>query len=173
MRIQNMRGRVIYPLVGLLIGLLPLLAEDLWGVEDSTASDIKLVREVIEQYRKGWLQLDQKGLEGLWAKDYPHIVYVAVELKDPIYGWPGVKAYYEKTTQELAQVKAFTLKDLSVDILDGLALAFATYHFEALSKQGKEPFVGDGRITFVLKKVGGRWLFIHYHESANPPSPTE
>jgi ketosteroid isomerase-like protein len=152
-------------LIGLLfnLGILSTYAQE--------SQDKEKIKEVLEKYRTGWLKLDTNILKSIWDQEYKNIVYVAVELKKPIYGWAGVKDYYERTAKELLQVKDFTLQNISLDIFHDIAFAFATYHFEAISKTGKEPIGGDGRISFILRKKGNQWLLIHYHESAAPTPP--
>lgn len=128
-------------------------------------SNEKQIREVVQQYQKGWLTLDLNLLESLWDKDYPKIIYVATELKEPLRGWEGVKKYYQDGVQYFAEVKKFDLKELTVDVLGNTAYAFAPYRFEAVAKDKKE-IKGDGQVSFILRKVGGKWRLIHYHESA-------
>lgn len=158
---------------GLMVLLAALASSPCWAADKAKAkggggaADAKQIREVIQQYQKGWLTLDLNLLQGLWDKDYPKIIYVATELKEPIKGWEGVKKYYQDGVQYFAEVKEFTLKDLTVDNFGNTGFAFAPYHFEAVTK-GESPktIKGDGQVSFILRKVGGKWRLTHYHESA-------
>ena len=134
---------------------------------DKAAADEQQIREIIQQYQKGWLTLDLDQLQSIWDNNYPNIIYVAVELKEPIKGWEGVKKYYEGGIQYFAQVNALDLPDISVDTFGNVAYAFSKYHFEA-TPQGENPqkIEGDGQITFLLRKTEGKWRLIQYHESA-------
>ena len=169
---QRDRARLSAGWVRIMVLLAALAFFPSWTTEVSAeggggTADEKQIREVIEQYRKGWLTLDANLLQGLWDKGYPKIIYVAVELREPIKGWEGVKKYYEDGAQYFGQVKAFTLKELSMDTFGDTGYAFSTYHFEAVTKGDKpETIQGDGQVSFLLRKVGGKWRLIQYHESA-------
>lgn len=130
--------------------------------------DNKEIRGIIEKYRTGWLKLDTNTLKSIWDQEYKNIIYIATELKDPIYGWEGVKNYYEGAAKDLLEVKEFDIKNISLDIFHDTAYAFCSYHFVAITKADNKSIGGDGRVTFILKKRGGKWLVIHYHESASP-----
>jgi ketosteroid isomerase-like protein len=148
--------------------MLIFIAEENFAQQNT---DKEKIRNVIEKYRTGWLKLDINILKNIWDQEYKNIIYIAMELKESIHGWEGVKNYYEGTAKDLLEVKKFDLINLSIDAFQDTAYAFCSYHFLAITKKDNQSIGGDGRITFILKKKGNKWLVIHYHESAPHGTP--
>jgi ketosteroid isomerase-like protein len=104
-----------------------------------------------------------------WDRGYDSLIYVAQERSRHIRGWPELERYLAIVEGAFDRVTAMTIDDLSIDVLGDVAYAFFTYHFEAETPGGDEPFVVDGRDTLILRRTGGAWRIIHYHGS--PPGP--
>ena len=128
------------------------------------------VTALVERYRSGFAALDPDVLVTIWDRDHDGLVYVAQELGEPLHGWPAIEAYYRRVAVEhpADEVLEMRVDDLTVDLLGDVALAFGRFHFVGSLPGRDEPFVADGRVTFVCHRVAGAWSVIHYHESAPP-----
>jgi hypothetical protein len=55
----------------------------------ASEQDREQIAAVIEQYRRGFATLDVEALKAIWDQDYDQIIYVAQELAQPVWNWPG------------------------------------------------------------------------------------
>ena len=125
--------------------------------------DRQQIAVIIEQYRRGFATLDVAALTAIWDQDYDHIIYIALEMAQPVRGLAAVERYYQRVADFLEQVTTMELSDVSVEVLGEVAYAFLSFHFEG-EVQGR-PHIADGRVTFLLRRTSGMWKVIHYHES--------
>ena len=125
------------------------------------------VTALVERYRAGFFALDPDVLVAIWDRDHDGLVYVAQELADPLHGWPAIEDYYRRLAVEhpVSEVLEMRVDDLTVDVLGEVAVAFGRFRFAGSWPDRDEPFVAEGRVTFVCHLVGGAWAVIHYHES--------
>jgi ketosteroid isomerase-like protein len=135
----------------------------------ASEQDWHQIAAVIEQYRRGFATMDVEGLKAIWDTDYDNIIYIPQERAQPVRGWAGVERYYEGVAGLLERVKVMTVSDVSVDVLGDVAYAYCVFHFEG-EMRGRS-HVAEGRDTFILRRKGGVWKVIHYHESR--PGPVE
>ncbi|PYV30693.1 MAG: hypothetical protein DMG09_27050 [Acidobacteria bacterium] len=84
-------------------------------------------------------------------------------------------AYSEGVTKMLADFSTLKItvgKDVRVHLRGNLAWGTATWHGDAVMKNGAKESL-DGRWTVIFQKVGDDWLIIHEHVSvpqqAAPP----
>jgi ketosteroid isomerase-like protein len=131
----------------------------------ASEQDRQQIAAVIEQYRRGFATMDAEGLKAIWDQDYDNIIYIPEEAAQPVRGWAGVEQYYKNIAGLLERVRTMTVSDLSVDVFGDVAYAFCNFHFEGDIKGQSQPFITDGRDTFILRRKGGTWKVIHYHES--------
>jgi ketosteroid isomerase-like protein len=129
----------------------------------TSEQDRQQIAAVIEQYRRGFATLDVEALKAIWDQAYDQIIYIAQEMAQPVRSWAGVEHYYQRVARLLERVRMMAVSDVSVDILGDVAVAFAIFHFEGEVKG--QPHIADGRVSFVLRRKGGIWKVIHYHES--------
>jgi hypothetical protein len=57
------------------------------------------------------------------------------------------------------------VNEVAAAVLADTAFVFCTFHYEGAVEDQDEPFVADGRVTFILSRRTGSWKVIHYHES--------
>lgn len=130
---------------------------------------------VIERYRAGFASMDPELLITIWDRQHHGLVYVAQEMPEPIRGWTQIEAYYRRlpTANPADRVTEMRVDDLTIDTLGDVALAFCRFHFEGQTTGRREPFIADGRVTFVLHRTAQSWKVVHYHESAPPDHPDD
>lgn len=78
-----------------------------------------------------------------------------------------VKAFH-KRDQENTKARgpfSFTLNPLKIDILGDMAIVLC--HMEA-AWEPPNALAANMRITDVMRKVNGRWMMFHHHESFEP-----
>ena len=93
------------------------------------------------------------------------IIYIPLEAAQPHTDWAGVEEYYKNVAAFVEWVKAMRVSDLSVDVFGDVAYAFCNFHDEVGFKGQSQPLILDARDTFILRRKGGAWKVIHYHES--------
>ena len=120
---------------------------------------------LLEEYFRRWEAMEFEKVQALWEQDYHNIIYVPEEMTEPIRDWAGVEAYFRDLVGFVDRVKAMQLSELSLDVFGEVAYAFCKFHFEGDIKDRTEPYSIDGRITFILRRKGGEWGIVHYHES--------
>ncbi len=133
--------------------------------------DRKEIAAVIEQYRRGFAEMNVEMIKGIWDQNYENIIYIVQEKAQPMRGWTDVEQYYNHVAELLEWVKTMTIEDLSLDVFGDFAYAFCVFHFEGDMKGQSQLHIRDERNTFILHRKGGTWKVIHYHESAPGPLP--
>jgi ketosteroid isomerase-like protein len=133
--------------------------------------DRRQIAEVIEQYRSGWETMDCNGLKAIWDRDYDNSISIPLEAAKPHTDWAGVEEYYKNVAAFVEWVKAMRVSDLSVDVFGDIAYALCHVHAEVAFQGQSQPLILDARDTFILRRKGGAWKVIHYHES-RPHLPT-
>ncbi len=125
--------------------------------------DKQAVEAVIQEWMSALNAGDIEGVKGVWDKSYDSLVFIAEENDDALHGWSGVDGYYDG----LAGVTRadWKMDNLKIDVLGDAAWAYLTFVVEADIKDFNRTMVFPGRNTFILRKVGGQWKIIHYHES--------
>lgn len=134
-------------------------------IENATEQDRTEIAVVIEQYRRGFEEMNAEMLKAIWDKDHDNIISIPMELAQPVRGWAALEHYYERVVESLERVKPMTVSDVSVDVIGDVACAYCTFHFEGDPKGESQPRVVNGRNTFILHRKIGTWKVIHYHES--------
>ena len=122
------------------------------------------IEATIQEWKSALLAKDPKRLKALWDQDYPQLLYIAEENNEPITDWASISKYYDGLSEfvEKLEVGAF---DLSVDVLGDAGYAYVNFSIKAEVKGIDHLMKFNGRNTFILRKKGGQWRFIHFHES--------
>ncbi len=103
----------------------------------------------------------------MWDTDDPDIFYMAEEVDPPMYGWPAIKAYFDRPgsldgiRNEYSDVRA---RYLTAD------LALATYRLRFdLAVKGMQPLSSFNRIVAVFRRRNGEWKLASYAEAPQAP----
>lgn len=137
----------------------------------ASEQDRQEIAAVLDQYRRGFAEMNVEMLKGIWDQSYENIIYVAQEKAQPVRGWAEVAQYYESVHRLLERITSMTIGEFSLDVFGDVAYVFCVFHFEGEMKGQKQPHIADGRNTFILHRKSGTWKLIHYHESVPGPLP--
>jgi SnoaL-like domain len=124
------------------------------------------VLDLIETYRQGFLRLEPKRLESIWDQEHDPLVYVAMELPEPLLNWAAIERYLEALPVHVETILAKEIVATTVDIVGESAVAFFQFHSTVKLKGNAELYRPSGRVSMVLRQTRAGWRAIHYHESA-------
>ena len=122
------------------------------------------VEAVIKEWMAGFEAMDMDKVKAVWDKDYPQLIYIPEESNDQMTDWASINNYYDSLVG-MVESAEWSMDNLTVDVLGEAAYAFHTFHVKAKVKGVDNPIIANGRNTFVLRRTGGGWKIIHYHES--------
>jgi uncharacterized protein (TIGR02246 family) len=130
----------------------------------ATQQERQQVEAVIQEWKSAFEAKNIDRIKALWDQDYPQLLYIAEENNDHLSGWAAIDNYYNAIPGGVESMD-WTLDNLTVDVIGDAAYAYVNFHVEAVVKDLDKPMIANGRDTFVLRKTGGQWKIIHYHES--------
>ena len=123
-----------------------------------------LAFRIIEGVYKSYQNFDPQGIEEVQLEEYsvcdgtlPQLFKSRSEVKD-----------FHKKDQENTKARgefSFSIRPLKVDIEGNVAVVLSS-----MEAEWKEPnaWKANMRITDVMKKVNGKWMMWHHHESVEP-----
>ncbi len=127
-------------------------------------------KALMQKTLEAWSTLDPANAAPFYAKDADAVFYDITPLKYT--GWPEYNEGIKKLLAGFSSLK-FTLgDDVRVHQHGNLVWATATWHADAVSKDGAQQAF-DGRWTLVWERRGGKWLIVHEHFSVPLPAPRE
>ena len=119
-----------------------------------------VIKNVYESYKN----FDPKSIEtvqlpeySVWDGTLPQLFKSKAEVKE-----------FHKKDQLNTKARgefSFDIKPLKIDILGDIAIVLSS-----MNAEWKEPHSWKARmrITDIMKKVNGKWLMLHHHESVEP-----
>ena len=122
------------------------------------------VEAVIQAWKTSFAAADVEAVKELWDQDYPQLIYTAEESNDHLTDWASISEYYD-AIPPMVESMDWQIDDLMVDVIGDVAYAYCTFFVKAEVKGIDHTLIANGRDTFILRKTGGRWKIIHYHES--------
>ena len=130
----------------------------------ASQQDKSQVEAVISEWNAAFIATDVGRLKNLWDKDYPQLLYIAEENNDAVRGNDAIGTYYGAIPEFVESID-FKLKETTVDAIGDMAYAYVEFLAKATIKGVDHEMTFEGRNTFILRKGGGQWKIIHYHES--------
>lgn len=127
--------------------------------------DEQEITALIENYCTGFVTMNADALKSIWDRDHVDLIYIAMELAEPVRGWDGIEKYYARVAGQFDTPPSMTTDNISIDILGDVAFAYLTWQFASRFRGKTEPHIVDGRVTLVLHRTNEGWKTIHYHES--------
>ena len=126
--------------------------------------DKQQVQAVIEAWRDGFAARDMERVKSQWDKGYPQLLYIAEENNDELRDWDSINKYYDAIPEFVTSLD-WKIDDVTIDVLGDAAYVYLNFLANAEVVGVDHPMTFNGRDTFVLRKTGGQWKIIHYHES--------
>ena len=124
----------------------------------------KEVGAVIQEWKSAFGAKDMERVKALWDQDYPQLIYIPEESNEALSGWYAISKYYD-AIPDLVESMEWVRESLMVDVLGDVAHAYFA-NLNTAKVNGIDNVMSfDVRDTFILKKKGGQWKIIHYHES--------
>jgi ketosteroid isomerase-like protein len=125
-------------------------------------SDEADVKAVIRNWHLAISSGDGATLKAAWDQSYDGLIYIAEENNEPLTDWPSISAYYDEL---LAAPVKWSIDGLQVGVVGDAAWAYLTFVAEGRVEALQHDFVWQGRNSFFLRKNGGDWKIVQYHES--------
>lgn len=119
------------------------------------------IRAVLDRFALGWRQADAAILKSTWDRDYAGL-YIASEKPAPLHGYSEIGQYYAAAIA-LYPITKMEIRNIEIELFGDLASAFCD--IEIGFKVAGNEYVVFPRATFLLRRSGGVWAFIQYHES--------
>jgi ketosteroid isomerase-like protein len=135
--------------------------------------NMRAVESMIETYRLGFLHLDPEELESIWDSGHDPLIYVAQEMKEPIYGWEAIQRYYAALSEHLDEVWEKVVEDIQIDILVDTATVFFTTHSSVKLKGRAANYEPTARVSMIFRRTSAGWRAVHFHESAQSAQSTQ
>jgi len=124
----------------------------------------------MQKIMDAWSTLDPSNAAPFYSQEKGNVFYDIAPLKYT--GWAAYEEGVKKILADYSTLKLTVRKDSRVRPHGNLAWGTATWHGDAVMKNGAKESL-DGRWTVIFQKVGDDWLIIHEHVSVplQPPPP--
>lgn len=123
------------------------------------------IEAVIKQWRQALAANDGALVKSLWDQSYDGLVFIVEENNEAYFDWPSIAAYYDDQTSGANKIE-WQVENLRAGVLGDAAWAYLEFHAKGIVPAlGSHHFDWFGRNSYVLRRVGGDWKLIHYHES--------
>lgn len=135
--------------------------------------DERAVRTACEEFGRAMKAMDFAALDDLWDRDNEHFVYQPEEFEQPCRSWEEFHDYLSYIPKALDEVLEWRELRTDVAIMGDTAVVFSAVHLSFDFTGVDEPFAGDVRFTYVLRRTPDGWRFFHCHESRQLVLDTE
>jgi ketosteroid isomerase-like protein len=109
--------------------------------------------------------MDFAAMEGLWDREYGHLVYQPEEHGRACRSWEQIVAYWSYIPGVVASITEWREIESDVAVVGDAAIVYALFATSFQLKDVEEPLAGEVRFTFGLRRTPAGWRFIHCHES--------
>lgn len=121
----------------------------------------------LERYAAIYNRQAYVDLLEMWDTRDPDVFYMAEEVDPPMYGWPAIRAYFDRPgsldgiRNEYSEVRA---RHLAPD------LALATYKLRFdIAVKDMQPLSSFDRVVAVFRRCDGEWKLTAYAEAPQAP----
>lgn len=129
-----------------------------------SAVDETEVRAVCEAFGRAMEAMDFAAIEALWNRDDEHFVYQPEEFERPCRSWEEFKSYLDYIPGAVTGVRWQDIES-DVAVLGDAALVYALVRLSLRFKGLDDPFEGDVRFSYGLRRTPAGWRLFHCHES--------
>jgi len=122
------------------------------------------VKSVVDQFEQFWETEDMELLSRIMAHDADMVNYGS-DAAEYFVGWEALKEAVEKMLPSL-EITKITVKDQVIKVHPSGNVAWFSEVWDwDLVVEGKPTHSGDQRLTGVLEKRNGSWVFVQFHNS--------
>ena len=131
------------------------------GEIEAQKAKIKLV---VDQFEQFWETQDMGLLSGIMAHD-PEMVNYGTDAGEYFIGWEALKESVEKMLPYLSNTK-ITVRDQVIAVHSSGHVAWFSQVWDWDLMVDGQPVHSDGqRLTGVLERRNGNWVFVQFHNS--------
>jgi ketosteroid isomerase-like protein len=123
------------------------------------------VRSMCTAYGDAMRTMDLPAIQRLWDGTDEHLVYQPEEYARACRTWDEVVAYWSHIPEVLDGIREWREIRSDVAVIGDVALVYSTVATSFQIKGLDEPFDGEVRFTFGLRRTDEGWRFFHCHES--------
>jgi uncharacterized protein (TIGR02246 family) len=126
------------------------------------SEDIEAIKQLAEDWRRGWLAGDADALLSLYTDDP-----VLMPWGQPtVFGKDAIRSLYQSVFKEYAIKNQTRLMD--VESSNDLGYFWCTYALKATPKAGGESLEEEGKSVFIVKRDhGGAWKIARLIDNSN------
>lgn len=127
--------------------------------------DEESVRAACERFGQAMLTLDFAAMERLWDREYEHLIYQPEEYERACCGWTEIVAYWNYIPGAVERILEWRDLESDVGVVGDAAIVYTRLRTSFQLRDVEQPFDGEVRFTFGLRRTPVGWRFIHCHES--------
>jgi ketosteroid isomerase-like protein len=127
--------------------------------------DENAVRSMCQAYGDAMRAMDLAAITRLWDEGNEHLVYQPEEYAQACRTWDEVIAYWSHIPEVLDGILEWREIGSDVAVMGDVALVYSTVATSFKIKDIAEPFDGEARFTYGLRRTDEGWRFFHCHES--------
>ena len=127
------------------------------------------IKATLTKYAEFYTKKDASGIVSLYLPD-GDIVAIAAGKVQRNTGPAGILKTYEKEFSCYKEIASFDYKTLSIASLGHVGWISADIFANCILANGSHSII-TGRFTAVLRKTGGKWLFVQSHFSIPAEGP--
>lgn len=138
-------------------------------------AELDEVRRIVRKWGRAFTNRDPQLVVDMWDQTYEHLVYQGEDFAGPLLGWDEIHAYLMKMLQVDFEIRDQAMTEMYSDILGETAWVYFRGWSTGSIPGGEIRLTGatasatdirgETRHTFLLRRRGGAWRIIHYHES--------
>lgn len=151
---------VLLAAIFILLGSLMVFPDSLAVLK--TAKTGKEIQTVMAKFNSSYRSKDIEGIMALYSKA-PGTVALGTGKAGKCIGREAIRKAYQKEFSEFSEIKAVEYKTLSLFVFGEIAALAADTNIEAV--RGHRTMTKAGRVTAVLKRTYGNWVFLQTHFS--------
>ncbi len=119
---------------------------------------------LLTEFCSAWRDHDPARLEALWDTDYPDLVYIAEERRDPIIGWEAIRAYYRDTLALMSWMKV-KIKPIRLSTVGEVSWLIGKGSWAGQNRTRPHVSGGYSRVCFLAHRKNNDLRLIQYVEA--------
>ena len=130
----------------------------------ASQQDKQQIESLVQKWKVAHEGRGVDTLKSMWDQEYPHVFGIFEENNDALVGWDAMNTRYEGMRGGTGR-RELDIRDVRVDVVGDVAYAYLNFVMTVYMKPFDRDLEFDGRFTFLFRRKGNDWKFIHYHES--------